>query len=265
MHIYRSDQTNAGDWWSAPFRYFPFRPTEVLDIMNLQSVPAREGDCVIVGGGGLGRETFREALQIIQAPTRSYRLIAWGVGADLSVNLEGTVADTTADLLGGYFDGFDRVGTRVWHPEGRHEWVPCASCLHPQLCLYRDRVPIQLIGVYQHKRVPIGFNSREYSSSMAMDNSGDDIEEKLEFLSRFEYIITNSYHGVYWATLLNRKVLCLPFKSGLYSFRHKPVYIQDNLTDDHLHQALSYPNALEECRMANLKFYSSLIEQFGDL
>jgi hypothetical protein len=232
--------------------------------MGLQSVPATEGACVIVGGGGLGRETFSEALQIMQNPSRNYRLIAWGVGADLSENREGTVAHTTADLLGSYFDGFDRVGTRIWNPEGKHEWVPCASCLHPQIPIYRDRAPTQLIGVYQHKRVPIAFNSPDSASASTMDNSGDSIEEKLDFLSRFEYIVTNSYHGVYWATLLNRKVICVPFKSGLYSFRHRPVYINDSLTEDHLHQAVSYPTALEECRMANLKFYTSLIEQFGD-
>ena len=71
---------------------------------------------------------------------------------------------------------------------------------------YRDIKPKKLIGVYKHKRVDL-FSKNNINDYPKMDNSGVNIEEKLKFISNFDYIITNNYHGVYWTTLLERKVM----------------------------------------------------------
>ena len=92
----------------------------------------------------------------------------------------------------------------------------------------------------------------------------------LKFHSRFdalervyEYIITNTYHGVYWATLLERKVIVLPFKSGLFSFKYPPVYCFDgNISDDLMNKAKVYEGILEEDRKLNFGFYNYLVNKY---
>lgn len=91
-----------------------------------------------------------------------------------------------------------------------------------------------------------------------------DIAAKLRFLARFEFIVTNSYHGVYWATLLGRKVICLAFKNGLFSFRHAPAYFDPAEPSRAFDEAQAYPDAIDECRDANIGFYRYLIERYGD-
>ena len=119
MNIHRLDNTNVGDWWSPPGRYFPFKPSPVLDIINSNQIPNNK-EIYIIGGGGLGRPFFREHLERLKRKDRQYKLIAWGVGSDIEENKEGIIFKDLIngkDLLGDYFDGFDEVGTRVYDPK----------------------------------------------------------------------------------------------------------------------------------------------------
>ena len=63
--VFRPDKRNVGDWWSPPFRYFPFKPAQVIDILNPSNIFAQT-DTIIMGGGGLGRESFRPYLNKIK-------------------------------------------------------------------------------------------------------------------------------------------------------------------------------------------------------
>ncbi len=264
MNIFRADETNVGDWWSPPGRYFPFKPAPIFDILNSEKIP-NENDLYILGGGGLGRDFFKQhILNLLNKKEKKYKLIAWGVGSDIYEDRNGLVVeDTRQNFLGNFFDGFDEVGTRIYNPKNSNaKWVPCSSCMYPGFYNFRDKKPKNKIGIYSHKRVPITHNSNKYLSS---SNEGNNIEEKLSFLSDHEYIITNTYHGVYWATLLNRKVLCLPFKSGLFTFKHRPYFIKSFPVDSDLEHAKNYENALEECRKANIDYYYYLCNKYGAL
>ena len=95
-----------------------------------------------------------------------------------------------------------------------------------------------------------------------MDNSGNDINIKLKFLSNYEYIITNTYHGVYWSQLLNKKNICVPFKSSVLNFKHKPHFALQNISDKDFEETKNYPNYLEECRNINKKFYQDVLNNF---
>lgn len=281
INVFRRDRRNAGDWWSPPCRYFPFRPLREFELMHPELVPNEDGVC-IVGGGGLGNAAFRESLEALSKPDRRYALVAWGVGADTSTDRSGTVAQTgVADGLLSFFDAFDVIGTRVWHSPGalgsRVHWVPCASAMHPLLDEIRSQPPVERLGVYEHLRVPMApprfpFLQRKKGDRYPVSrgfptasNRGWRIEEKLRFLARFEFIVTNSYHGVYWATLLGRRVVCHPFKNGLYSFRHLPSYLGDDGIASAMESARTYPHALEECREANLAFLHHLQGLYGPL
>ena len=85
-----------------------------------------------------------------------------------------------------------------------------------------------------------------------MSNYGTNLEEKLNFLSQYEFIITNSYHGVYWSQLLNKKVLCYPVKSSLLNFLYEPSFIFKNITNDILESCKNYPDFFDLCIDANM-------------
>jgi hypothetical protein len=275
ISIYRKDPKNVGDWWSPPHRYFKeINPQEEIDLISTTK-PLQTKDLVIVGGGGLGRTAFRPYLDNLSHPNKGYSLIAWGVGTDLDCSPEESKSMRgNISLLGNFFEGFDLVGTRVYdslHPE---LWTPCASCMHPEIENWRDKKASRDILIYSHKRHPItpkgsiNFWRRDkhtiklpkgLSCSYA-DNSGNNITEKLRAMANARIVITNSYHGVYWATLLEKQVICIPFKSGLYSFKHTPQYVKEEVTLDDLHTAPTYANALEECKNANTAFLKQVLD-----
>lgn len=278
VNMFRIDHKNVGDWWSPPFRYFPFSSDRQIDIKDVDTLPNEEG-LVIFGGGGLGQPGFLPYIQKLDRPDRKYKLIAWGVGAD-------TYADRAAKMTEGkdmesltsYLKGFDDIGTRVSSQNGyggdkRFRWVPCASCLSPLFSQFRSIPALEKIGVYEHFRVPVTphlevrnrIKAHFFGPYPMMSNRGIDLLSKLRFMARFETIVTNSYHGVYWATLLGRKVVCVAFKNGLFSFKHPPAYLGSAGLSDAVTQARTYPDALEQCRIANINFYKHLTDKFGDV
>ena len=275
VNVFRRDPKNVGDWWSVPTKFFQLGGTEVE---LLDSAPMPEGaKLVVVGGGGLGRaNAFANALRRLDAPGRAYGLVAWGVGSDtVTEKLRLLPGPTDMDSLFPFFDMFDLVGTRIdpsfGYPDDRYVWVPCASCMSPLFDSLRDVRPTERIGVYRHLRVSAAPHLRKgkplwdrlFKRYPTASNSGTDLESKLRFMARFETIVTNSYHGVYWATLLNRKVVCLPFKNGLFSFRHPPSNMVEGGFDTAIANARNYPDALQECRTANIDFFSRVSKQFG--
>lgn len=258
--IFRADNTNVGDWWSPPWKYFPFKPGIVSDILDTTNNITSD-DTLIIGGGGLGNEFFRPHLKRI-LDTRPNVSILWGTGVDAVSQPGQLLTSDSIDLYGDYFDQFDEHGIRVFAQSQRFRYVPCASCMNNLLYKYREKIPANSVGIYNHKRVPLMDSNNSFGFPVC-DNSGNNFEEKLNFLSSFEYIVTNTYHGVYWATLLKRKVVCIPFKSGLYSFKYPPVYCNEKtLTDDHFERAKIYESALQDSRKLNLDYYFYLTEKY---
>ncbi|MBT8409503.1 MAG: hypothetical protein KJN93_07750 [Alphaproteobacteria bacterium] len=283
LSIYRRDKKNVGDLWSVPQKFFPLRGVTHLDLAEPDSIPNEPG-VYVVGGGGLGRAGFQSFLDRLTRKDRKYTLIAWGVGADTALDKAAVFgAGTEAAAPEAYFSSFDAVGTRIWRDAGYREgdiydWVPCASCMSELFLKLRDTRPTRKLGIYEHLRVPLASRVLEGQSPLAQipglgplfsrapvaSNRGADLAEKLEFMARHEVIATNSYHGVYWATLLGRKVLCYPFKDGLFTFRHAPSYPGEEGLEAAMDRARAYPEALDDCRAANIAFYHKMQERFGD-
>ena len=260
--IFRADRTNVGDWACPPFKYFPFKPFQIGDILD-EKFSIRQDDIVIIGGGGIGTNFFKQYLERIKR-FNNQNLILWGAGVDVVSDKKSLLLKNEKyEFYGSYFDFIKEIGIRVFTEPQRYNYVPCASCMSNLFFKYRDVKPNNLIGCYSHKRVPlnISFNEKIIPS---LTNENDNLEEKLIFLSNFEYIVTNTYHGLYWGTLLNRKVIVLPFKSGLLSFKYKPVYCYDlnDLNEETLHSAKRYEIALAESRKFNFNFYSYLTNKY---
>ena len=83
----------------------------------------------------------------------------------------------------------------------------------------------------------------------------------INFLGSAELVITNSYHGAYWATLLKRKVVVMqPFSSKFLGFRH-PLVVANNFDITDIKNLPVYPNALKEAREANSKFAKKVLNK----
>ena len=245
-NVFRTDPSNVGDWYCAPSRYFPLGNTESLDIIDtdLAALDAH----VIVGGGGLVAKTFHPHLErLAQYRPKLSSLIAWGIGESEHVDRSGGFVLPYAGRWPDYLAAFDLVGVRDYGTSLR--WVPCASCMMPEL---DQPAPVTRdIVIYEHKRIPIpideGFARRT--------NNGNDIASVLAFLASAELVITNSYHGAYWATLMGRRVLAIVNMSKMYRFKHSPVICRADQWKRFAGLARSYPMALAECRAASTAFY----------
>ena len=265
MFIFRKDINNVGDWWSPPFKYFKFNSSDNCDLMdpNLSKI---KSNVIILGGGGLGKDFFYQYINNIKKFFTRSKLITWGVGFTLYENKNkktlldpGKIQHKT--IHKNIFEGFDLIGCRDFGLNFKnYTWLPCASCMHNDFEKFHSKTPTKKIGIYHHYRFPL--KSDLVKDEDIMDNSGNDINIKLKFLSNYEYIITNTYHGVYWSQLLNRKSICVPFKSSVLNFKYKPLFALQNISDKDFEEVKNYPNYLDECRNVNKKFYQDVLNNF---
>jgi hypothetical protein len=251
-NVFRMDPTNVGDWYCSPIRYFDFGEVQSSDIKSPRIEP---GDRVIVGGGGLISVNFQRHMERLRdLRTRMRALVAWGIGESLINDKGGGLVDRWSGPLPGYLRSFDLVGVRDYGTEYR--WVPCASCMLEHF----DRdFPIEHeVCIYEHKRIPIPIEGPPRRS-----NDGNDIDGTLAFLGSAELVITNSYHGAYWAMLLGRKVIAIPNLSKMYGFRHPPVVCAPDEWRERRKDAVAYENILEDCRSSNRSFYEDVRNLVG--
>jgi len=246
-HMYRADRTNCGDWWSLPAHYFTFPSHDNVIEINDYNPKSSIGGTVIVGGGGLIGPAFKQLEDLVRR--NDTHTIGWGLGNNmLDDKTSGYVPDSVP--LPKFVDSFDLLGIRD-DIKGRR-WVPCASCMHPAFSKQYD-IKHDIV-IFEHKRIPIPIDGFP-----RLSNNGNDIEEIIAFLASGETVITNSYHGAYWAILLGRRCVALPFSSKFYAFRHPPALGHVETWRDLVRQAQKNDNALYECREANIQFYMDVM------
>lgn len=250
-HIFRADPTNCGDWWSLPAHYFTFpRHDAVIDINDYTPrVPFR--GTAIIGGGGLIGPAFSQLEDLVKRP--DVRCIGWGLGNNmLDDKRSGYVSDTVS--LPDYIKHFDLLGVRDF-VEGLR-WVPCASCMHP---LFSGDYEITSdFVIFEHKRLPIAIDGFP-----RLTNNGSDIDSIVRFLASGETVLTNSFHGAYWATLLGRRCIAFPFSSKFYGLKHQVPLCRQQEWRDFLSKTVVYDAALAECRRANIEFYRDVVSLLG--
>lgn len=244
ISIYRIDNYNVGDNYSNPATYFDFiRDSEGIDIIgkwDSNIIDRIKNSVVILGGGGLieHNDFMPNIEELLKCEPK--KIIIWGAGHN--------VHESDKIKMPKYFDKIDLIGIRDYG--SKYPWVPCSSCMSP---LFDKEYGIRhKIVVYEHQfeRYRLSINSFP-----KMNNRETDIKKVIEFLGSGEIILTNSYHGAYWGTLLNRKVIIVnPFSSKFYGFKYKMPMANENNWQTKLEEAKNYPQALQECRKANLNF-----------
>lgn len=270
INLHRAITNNIGDIVCAPSLWFDeLSKTKRIEILGfnsseIQSASERkiwknmvsEADTIIVGGGGLIEiDFFKQGIKYISKNRKKgSKLVLWGAGHN-NWKIRDWREIKQKISLDDY--NFDKIGVRDYN--SGYRWVPCASCMSP---LFDKEYEIkENIVMYAHFDT---LKNKDLSESLpkgmpTLDNHAD-FETVIPFLGSGDLVLTDSFHGMYWATLLGRRVIAFPSSSKFYSARH-PVPLCDP-TDWMRFRKLAnyYPEAIYQCREENLKFSQEVFQ-----
>jgi len=264
LNLHRKNTENIGDLVCAPYRYFPeLLGSETRDFLGFsqKETPERDdrvafhetfqqADVIVVGGGGLLEIDFFEPAHVYLRERKAphHKVVLWGAGHN-----EWRIEDWRKLKKQFTFDAspFDLIGVRDFNHS--HEWVPCVSCMHE--AFDRRREITRAVGVYAHAATmkKEAFRKQLPEHIETIDNSSP-LDVALDFIGSSELVLTDSYHGAYWAVLMGRKVVAFPTSSKFYDMRHPvPLCAPEDWERSSL-LARTYDNALFECRAATRSF-----------
>jgi len=296
---HRMDPNNVGDIASNPLQYFLNRDEyEIIDVAHIGEIPYKENVPLIVGGGGLiGNEFIGNDYlnELLESPDRSQLERMWqdswtlcntgykDVYDDFYKRYQILIHETLEKLkpvdkprfvwgAGHNSDGeipfekikwpkalskYKLVGLRDYHSSSRFQWVPCSSCMHPA---FDQKYTIKNDVIwFEHKKQMIKDFGQDPIPRFI--NTGNNIEQTIELLGSANIILTNSYHGAYWGSLLKKQVIIVggTWSSKFKFIKHAPI-ILDKREDwkNFRDTAPIWENALEECRQANKNFWKQI-------
>jgi hypothetical protein len=293
--IHRTDKNNVGDIASNPLQYF-LSPDEyvTVDIAHYGKQEFPTDVPIIVGGGGLiANEFFGDVLEdILVHPDQQRVENLWKERWQLfDINNQKLYDDFIVKyekLLKTTYDKIKSAGTfkAIWgaghnskdiNPKKGinypsyllkynavgirdygtgYNWVPCASCMHDALTKEYE-IKNDVVWFEHKKQLVKDFGN---DSIPRYINSGNNVEHTIELLGSANIILTNSYHGAYWGTLLGKRVVVVDEWSTKFKLlKHQPYFL-DKKQDwkEIVDEIPVYTDALEECRTATQKYWNEI-------
>ncbi len=292
--VHRRDPNNVGDIAANPLQYFlPADQYQTVDAANFGKEHYPVDVPLILGGGGLLGNEFmgNVAAKVLKTPDQAqieelakqkWKLVD---PENISIhqhfkneytNLIDYVMRSTNKTLGPRYvwgaghngdtaneevypeelQHFVRVGIRDYGTQ--YNWAPCASCMHPAFDK-KYRIKNRVIW-FEHKKQLIKDRAFGNEPIPRFVNSGANIEQTIELLGSAEVVLTNSYHGAYWATLLRKRVFVVgAWSTKFMHMKHAPTHISADMDwKESIDQTTIYKDALDECRQATVDFWESI-------
>lgn len=244
IFIHKLRTQNTGDLEICPLDLFKnyFYQQGIIqrfDLNDMQFLLFKKA-IYILGGGGIINQNNDWNNWINALTSAGNKVIGWGIGFNQHHGIS-----ITSKIN---FYKFTLIGIRDYGKD--LPYLPCVSCLKKVLNI---KLPIKRrIGCIAHYENP--FSLGEYD--LVYNNAP--LIDLVRFIAESEIIVTNTYHMVYWATLMGKKVILFSsFSNKFDSFKYPPVRYSGNLEKD-IAQAHTYPQALEECRKLNLAFFKKV-------
>ncbi|MDO6799724.1 hypothetical protein [Shimia thalassica] len=247
-NYFHCDADNVGDRLCGPANYFA---RDQFQTSNLNK-PLRFSRKTVFGGGQIFGQIERAVSEnFYNVSNRS--LVAWGIGLPIKGKRNDVVRQVASK--------FDFFGTRNFEWADEFDFVPCASCMST---IFDDLPsPKYEYVVFAHRRkVPELIESLPQKVPM-LTNKNHSPRTVAEFLASGETVVTSSYHGVYWAQLIGRKVVCIPFGDKFRTFQFSPHFAQASSWQDELELAKESPPILEEYRRINRSFFDKVSNSLG--
>ncbi|MBW6505923.1 MAG: polysaccharide pyruvyl transferase family protein [Rhodobacteraceae bacterium] len=231
---------NIGDRVATPARWLDFGPDITVQDFGAQVPPC---DVAVFGGG----QVYNEAAgAVLYRSAAARRRVVWGIGM-LGVNRETARHDVFTGAV-------DLMGCRdVGMPGTVH--VPCASCMAPRLA--SPPPPRHELVIYAHASKSRGL--QRPSGIPCATNHGGTFAQAVDFIGSGATVVTNSYHGTYWALLLGRRVLCLPYSEKFAGFAQPPAMADAADWLAALPKAWAADGYLEECRALTAEFHARVL------
>lgn len=263
INIHRHDHSNVGDYYCAPHLYFDELNEKFLDISDFRSINNKtannwiskvSNNSLIIGGGGLlNLKHFEKQMKLFESLTsKGKKIVLWGLGHN-------AIDYTTFNSQKKYnidVSKFGLVGTRDFSMH--NDWVPCVSCLHT--IFDRDFTETQEIGILFGKKSTKNKNLLNKLKAYPVSSNMTNLEEMVSFIGNTNTLVTDSYHAMYWAILLGKKVLAVPTTSKFFDFKYQPVISTFESFEEDIKKARSYSGVLQECREVNLKFADKVFD-----
>ncbi|MDR2776839.1 MAG: polysaccharide pyruvyl transferase family protein [Puniceicoccales bacterium] len=244
--INRVEEYNAGDLACSPLNYFFdfFKSYNIIrhDIDHVKWTEISANDVVIIGGSGMLYVTESFQKNIGKLYEINPNVIAWSVGFNTHYDRP---ISCPLDIA-----KFKLIGIRDHNHPSSLPYLPCVSCLAKEL---EKKMPIgRKIGVIEHATFPINeFTYEKISNAYNFQTITD-------FIASSEVVLSNSYHIIYWATLMEKKTICInPFSSKFEYFKYKPVFYSGNLESD-ISKATVYENCRKEAIELNNNFFEKV-------
>ncbi len=238
------DTDNIGDRSCCPFDYFGWSNADVQDLRT----KGPDYDLGIYGGGKIfGGLTSYPAVQ----DKPGVRHVAWGVSTvqNFPVSSKYRKSRMLCDL----------VGSRDYG-DTRYDYAPCVSCMSP---IFDDPNDAEHdVVFYFHGGKTAKQNIQIPGTIPSLSNDCETLERALNFISSGKTVVSNSYHGVYWALLMGRKSICIPFSKKFSAYRLPPHSTTPKRWLSELDQGRAYPDMLEICRAATLEFKVKVEREF---
>jgi len=247
--VHRKVNNNVGDYYCNPSRYFSFDNLTSGELMY-NDFPVAE-ETVIIGGGGLIHKKFQ--LHIERILNKKPKLsVLWGIGHNFGKKhirkTEGNV------YYPNWINKVNLIGIRDY-VDGHHDtYLPCVSCMHP--AFDKSYEIKHEVAYFTH-----AFKSKyEYKDvDIHMDNSNMNFNEVIKFLGSAKTIITDSYHGAYWAQLLERDVRVLSWSVKFNHMKYQPTLIPSITEWQTTSSSTIIKDFLDESREYNNNFYQKFL------
>lgn len=235
--LHRKTKSNIGDYWCNPSRYFDL----YAESHNIKNILPIEGNTFIIGGGGLIHHQFSPLIEKIVYGNPKH-VILWGIGTNYYLKRKDKQYPS-------WLDKCSLIGLRDKDSE---HYLPCVSCMHPA---FNKTYKIKHDIVFYTHRAKSNFSRTEMPN---MHNAERDFDKVIDFLGSGQTVVTDSYHGAYWAMLLGRNVQVYAWSTKFLTLKNTPIMLEDiNYPSDKVCELDN--NYLIECRNLNNEFYQKVL------
>ena len=257
LNVHRINEKNVGDYYCAPHLYFDELKDKKLDISDFRSIFKKKtnnwisqisnNDLILGGGGLLNIKHFKMQMELFEKlASNGKKIVIWGAGHN-EINLDDYHKNKKYWID---VNKFGLVGTRDFSFPG--EWIPCVSCLNPVFNkTHTEEYEVGLL--FNAKSIKDDKLIKKLEKYPQSSNTTN-LEEMINFIGKCETLVTNSYHAMYWAILMEKKVVSIPATSKFFDFKYKTPITSFEDFENEIKNATKYTGVLEECREININF-----------
>lgn len=251
--------SNVGDLMSSPFNYFHFPGNcfhrDFWSTVNASIEPNRF-KTIVVGGGVFSNNFVKDKIYFERLNCQ--HLILWGVGTSRKIqerNIHPELYNKATIISTRDYLSADIDNKKVFY-------CPCASAMSTLFDVQLDEVSHRAVSFLHYQK---DLDKTKFVASLPTLHNYTSFFDAIKFLNSAEVVITNSYHGMYWATLLGKRVISLVASGKFSQFKWAPTFSNmqgiENLVNNYPSLPF-YSSSLREARMFNINFYQKVIPYF---